>query len=213
MCLQWCYVRGWIIDNDLPCAGCPAYGRSPAASCDSCTHRCDGERGPLCALTRLPLPDAGGCCHHNAAAGAGEPIIVAVDDVTVAPWVLAAHRAATPAELLAGHHSAPELELRGGRAWLRLDCLAVPFVYGVTADAWEMAVALPEPEPIPDAPPHFAAALDALEALHAGGDPAPAHARLLALLAEAPLETLPDYWRGTVRETLALLEEREALWR
>lgn len=219
MCLQWCYVggagegneQGWLIDNDVPCWGCPAYGLPPPASCDTCTHRRQGEAGPMCALTKLPLPYAGGCCHHNADVGSGATLAVALDDLAVAPWVLAVHQAATPAELLATHHSAPELEVRDGRAWLRLDELAVPFVYGVTADAWEDAVAMPEPEPIPDAPPHFAVALEALEAMQADGDPAPAYARLIRLLVDTPLETLPHYWRHSIVETLRLLEERCAV--
>ncbi len=208
MCLQWCHVRGWVIDNDVPCWECPAYGQPPVASCDTCIHRREGEAGPMCALTKLALPYAGGCCHHNVDLRAGAQIAVPLDELAVAPWVLAVHRATSPAALLADHHSAPELELRDGRAWLRLDELAVPFVYGVTADAWEAAVALPAPEPIPDAPPHFAVALEALETLQADGDVAPVYARLIRLLADMPLESLPDYWRGTIAETLNLLEER-----
>ncbi|WP_322489354.1 hypothetical protein [Chloroflexus sp.] len=199
-------MKGWLIDNDLPCWDCPAYGQPPAASCDTCIHRREGEAGAFCGLTKLALPYAEWCCHHNASVNASQ-IAVALDDLAVAPWLLAVYHAMTPAELLADHHSAPELELRDKRAWLRLDELAVPFVYGVTADAWEAAVAMPEPEPIPDAPPHFAAALEALEALQAGGDVAPAYARLIQLLDEMPLASLPEYWRGTVAETLNLLKE------
>lgn len=207
MCLQFCHVRGWLIDNDVPCWECPAYGVPPAASCDTCVHRREGEAGPFCGVTKLALPYAGGCCHHNASVNTVQ-IAVPLDELAVAPWVLAAHHAATPAALLADHHSAPELELRDGRAWLRLDELAVPFVYGVTADAWEAAVAVPAAAPIPDAPPHVAVALEALETLHADGDIAPVYARLIRLLGEMPLESLPDYWRDTIAETLNLLEER-----
>lgn len=216
MCLQWCYVggagegngQGWLIDNDVPCWGCPAYALPPAASCDTCTHRREGERGPFCGLTKLALPYAGGCCHHNASLHSRAEIALLVDELPVAPWVLAVHHAATPAELLTEHHSAPELEVAGGRAWLRFDELAVPCVYGVTADAWDSAVAVPEPEPIPDAPPHFAVALEALETMQADGDPAPAYAHLIHLLVDTPLEALPGYWRHSVAETLKLLEER-----
>jgi hypothetical protein len=160
----------------------------------------------MCALTKLALPYARSCCHHNANLTVTQ-IAVALDDLAVAPWVLALHHAATPAALLADHHSAPELELHDGQAYLRLDELAVPFVYGVTADSWEHAVAMPTPEPIPDAPPHFAVALEALEALQAGGDIGPAYLRLTELLEGMPLASLPDYWRGTIAETLNLLEE------
>lgn len=215
MCLQWCYVggsgkgneQGWLIDNDVPCWGCPAYGQPPA-SCDTCSHRRKGDHGPFCGLTKLGLPYAGGCCHHNTRLDRRAERALLVDEVPVAAWVLAVHHVATPAELLAEHHSAPELEVRDGRAWLRLDELAVPFVYGVTADAWENAVAVPEPAPIPDVPPHFAVALEALETMQAGGDPAAAYARLICLLVETPLEALPGYWRHTVGETLKLLEEQ-----
>jgi hypothetical protein len=194
------------MDNDLPCDDCAAYGQPPVAACATCPHQRTGAHGPVCRLTTAPLPTVGGCCHHGAVARVTPAL--ALDALPVAPWLLAAHRVATAAALLARHPSAPELERRDGRVWLRLDDLAVPLVYGVTADAWDTAIALPAPDTIPDAPPHFHAALEALEALHADGDPAPASARLRRLLVATPLETLPAYWRGTVTETLALLDER-----
>jgi hypothetical protein len=161
----------------------------------------------VCVLTKAALPYVGGCCHHNADLGyVGSAL--ALDALTVAPWLLAAHRAATAEALLASHHSAPVPELRDGRAWLQLDDLAVPLVYGVTADAWESAVALPPAEPIPDAPPHFAMAMEVLEALASGGDPIRAYHQLVALLDVTPLDAIPAYWRSTVGETLALMTER-----
>lgn len=207
MCLQWCYVRAWVIDNDLPCRDCSAYGQAPVGLCASCAHRRDGERGPMCSLTRTALPYAGGCCHYNADLDAW-PAALPLDALPIAPWVLAVHQATSPATLFAGYESAPDLELRGGQACVALDELAVPLVYGVTADAWTQAVGVPEPEPAPNAPPHFAVALDALETMQAGDDATPVHARLLELLEVAPLEGLPEPWRKIVAETLALLGER-----
>ncbi|NNJ12218.1 hypothetical protein EKD04_017960 [Chloroflexales bacterium ZM16-3] len=206
MCLQWCHVWGWLIDNDISCWDCPAYGLPPVASCASCAHRRAGAGGPMCSLTKAALPYVGGCCHHNADLG-GVGSARALDALPVAPWLLAAHRAATAEALVASHHSAPDLERRDGRTWLQLDDLAVPLVYGVTADAWGSAVALPLAEPIPDAPPHVAAAMEVLEALASGGNPRPAYAQLVALLDVTPLDALPAYWRSTVGETLALANE------
>lgn len=211
MCLQWCYVHGWLTDNDLPCWDCPAYGLPPAASCASCAHRRVGADGPLCRLTRVALPVVGGCCHHNAALeGVGD--LHALATLPIAPWLLAAHRAATADELFATHPTAPDLDRRDGRAWLRHDDLAVPLVYGVTADAWGHAVGMPEPAPIPDAPLHTAVALEVLEALASGGDPDWAYRRLIGLLAETPLDAIPAYWRATVEQTLALMDERNTPW-
>jgi len=191
MCLQWCYIQGWLIDNDLPCGACPAYGRSPVAACVTCVHRREGAHGPLCVLTHAPLPHAGGCCHHNADRGRDRDALP-WDALPVAPWLPAAH-----------------LRAPDGEVWLRLADLAVPLVYGVTADAWETAVALPPAEPIPDAPPHVARAMDVLEALSEGGDPTRASSQLVALLAVTPLEEIPTYWRSIVAETVALITERE----
>ena len=191
MCLQWCYIQGWLIDNDLPCGACPAYGRSPVAVCVTCVHRREGAHGPLCVLTHAPLPHVGGCCHHNADRGRVRDALP-WDALPVAPWLPAAH-----------------LRAPDGEVWLRLADLAVPLVYGVTADAWETAVALPPAEPIPDAPPHVARAMDVLEALSEGGDPTRASSQLVALLAVTPLEEIPTYWRSIVAETVALITERE----
>jgi hypothetical protein len=152
------------------------------------------------------LPYAGGCCHHNAAVTVGEEEVIAVDALPVAPWVLEAYRVRSAAELVAEHHSAPEPEQRDGRRVVRIGDLAVPFVYGVTADAWEDAVALPEDGPIPDEPPHVAVAIAALEALADGGAVGEAYDQLMAVLEVMPLETVPEHWRGTILETLNLLE-------
>ena len=203
MCLQWCYVRTMVIDNDVPCWECPAYGGPPPGPCATCTHRHPGAHGDVCGLTRMPLPTAGGCCHYNAIVTEA-PEAVPLDAVAVAPWLLAGNPAAPPAAFLADHPSAPALEWRDGRAWLRLDELAVPVVYGVTADAWDDAV--PAPLPAPPDPPHAAVALEVLETLVAGGEVAPAAARLEALLAAQPLEDLPEAWRGIIAATLELID-------
>ena len=40
MCLQWCYVKQWILNNDVPCHQCPLAQRpDPTRQCVACIHR------------------------------------------------------------------------------------------------------------------------------------------------------------------------------
>ncbi len=42
MCLQWCHVHKWIIDNDVRCSGCERAepnDRPEDQACDTCKHR------------------------------------------------------------------------------------------------------------------------------------------------------------------------------
>lgn len=218
MCLTWCHARGLVFDNDLPCSGCPAYGVAvapygTARSCATCLHRraprtdadAVGEGEPWCGLTEMPLPYAQFCCHHNATPTTQEVILL--DEVPVAPWVLAHFHAESVAALFECHHSAPDVDEVGGRAMLRLESLATPLLYGVVAEAWDDSLAVPPPPPIPEPPPHLAFALAILEALQSRGDAATPRAALDALLMEQPLDDIDPYWRSTITETLGLMEE------
>lgn len=140
MCLQWCHVRAWLIDNDLPCAGCdrgdPA--RLPAAwSCASCTHVIahDGLPG-ICGLTRESLPLAGRCCHWRAELAPA--VMLAVSTRELAPWLADAGEVA---EVFASSPSAPPISFDStGRVVVALGDLSVPLVYGVPAPAWDTAL-------------------------------------------------------------------------
>lgn len=167
MCLQWCHQRKWLIDNDMPCHGCPL-ADPPAGVCDRCRHRRAGESGESCALTRMPLPRIRGCCHAEAEiADLGDLTPLAA--VQAAPWTLEHFGASSPAALVLAHPSQPAIVIGpDGCAALRLRDLATPLVYGVPSGAWESALspAAHGNEVTPSLPPSMATlALQALEAV------------------------------------------------
>lgn len=185
MCLQWCHVQRWLIDNDLECAGCERGAASDLPgewSCAGCSHlRQAAGAAPSCALTRARLPLLGRCCHWQA-----EPVLE--ETARLAPWLAAEDR-----------------QLGS----LRLGDLSVPLVYGVPADAWPAAVDPDEceqsGEPL-DLKRRLAieAAIDACEA----GDTVLRRARraLDAALAPGGEQGLPAAWRAIVAELRQLLE-------
>lgn len=184
MCLQWCHVQRWLIDNDLECTGCERGAASDLPGewrCADCLHlRQPAGAAPSCALTRARLPLLGRCCHWRA-----EPV---QETARLAPWLV------------------PEARDLG---MLRPGDLNIPLVYGVPAGAWAEAI---EPDACgpPDEPLDFRrrlaieAAIDACEA----GDTALRRAMraLDAALAPAGELGLPPAWRAIVAELRQLLE-------
>lgn len=71
MCVTFCHRRSVLFWNHEDCAGhCNlAYGQH--GRCESCRH----WRGAICWLTNAPLPEAGGCCHHNVAPAWGWQVV------------------------------------------------------------------------------------------------------------------------------------------
>lgn len=206
MCLQWCHVRGWLIDNDLACTGCPLGALAPSAPpCSSCVHHQVDEAGAeICALTHTTLPHRRSCCHHNAPPTAETHI--PLDLLPIAPWVTS-RWGDDPAALLATHHSAPGVAFDDAeRPALALADLATPLLYGVPAAQWPSAVDVPVWEPTPPPPPHLDAAIAYLERLEAGEEGAAERQALIALCHEQPLDTVVEPWRTRLTEALTGLD-------
>ena len=213
MCLQWCHVQAWLIDNDLPCTGCdrsdPA--RLPDAwSCASCTHVIlrDGLPG-ICGLTRETLPLAGRCCHWRAELASSPVLTLGAADL--APWLA---EVGDVAEVFTASLSAPPISFdSAGRVVVALGDLSVPLVYGVPAPEWDAALGWDRSARADAALPADAARLiaitAALEALEHG---APAFEQALLCIASASgpgeLAALPDGWRDIVVHLIALGRQR-----
>ena len=206
MCLQWCHVRSWLIDNDLPCTGCDRSEPDllPAAwSCASCMHLIahDGQAG-ICGLTRETLPLAGRCCHWQAERISSMRLLIGDEDI--APWLNGAAVAIFDAS-----PSAPPITFDAGRVVVDLDALSVPLVYGVPAFAWDAALGWELPMPVDLGTPFHdvrqRAITDALAALEQG---APALEQSLGELAEAlgpdGIVALPEGWLDILTELIAL---------
>lgn len=181
MCLQWCHVQRWLIDNDLPCLGC-ARGVAadlPAAwGCVSCQHiRPRAGAPPICGLTRAPLPAIGRCCHWRV-----EPTVAPAEAPARAPWL-----------------GLQALDL----GQIALEQLSIPLIYGVPAAEWPL-FDMPEAD-LPLAAPLDAARRAAIEAAlaacdHGPGEFGPALRALDAALLPGGDADLPAGWRAIVRE-------------
>src|SRR6266545_230051 len=199
MCLQWCHVRSWLIDNDLSCTGCDRSEPEllPAAwSCASCTHLIahDGQVR-ICGLTRETLPLAGRCCHWSAELTSSAAL--ALSAAELAPWLAEAGDAA---EVFAASPSAPPISFDPtGRVVVAIDDLSVPLVYGVPAPDWDAALGWDMRAPVSSKAllddVRLVAITTALEALEQG---APAFEQALlfvaAVLGPNDLTDLPDAW-------------------
>ena len=209
MCLQWCHVHAWLIDNDLPCIGCDRgeAQRLPVAwSCASCVHHVarDGQTA-LCALTRETLPLIGRCCHWQAERTAAAQL--SIGDADVAPWL-----SGTVIAVFAASPSAPSVTLDACRVVVELGALSVPLVYGVSApdwDAalgWDMAGPADWDTPLDDA--RQRAITDVLAALEQDALAlSQALAQLIATLGGAGAVALPESWRALLQQILDLSRE------
>lgn len=185
MCLQWCHVRRWLINNDLECSGCERGVASdlPAEwSCAGCQHLLQPAGAEsCCALTGAQLPLAGRCCHWRAE-------LVLEASSALAPWLAGAGR-----DLSAG---------KPGH-------LSIPLVYGVPAGAWADAFASDDCEPLgePLDPRRRAAIEAAIESCEPGGSALqPALCALDAALGPAGELGLPPAWRSIVAELRLLIK-------
>lgn len=184
MCLQWCHVQRWLINNDLECTGCDrgAANDLPAEwSCADCRHllRPAGAL-PHCALSHAPLPLLRRCCHWQA-----EPAFE--ETGRLAPWLAGAARE---------------------RYAAALGDLSIPLVYGVPAGAWAEAI---EPDDCeqPDEPldPQRRAAIEvAIEACERGTARQQVLSTLDASLAPTGQAGLPPAWRAIVAELRQIVE-------
>jgi len=96
------------------------------------------RRGDLCALTMMALPRARTCCHWNVALTPDE--VLELTNLDVAPGTLETYAVETVAELFETSPTAPPYEVQEGRVLVRLDELAVPWVYGIGMSAWEQEI-------------------------------------------------------------------------
>ncbi len=212
MCLQWCHVRSWLIDNDLPCMECDhgEADRLPVAwTCVSCTHVIarDGQAG-MCNLTRETLPLAGRCCHWCAELTPAVSLALSTDQL--APWLA---EAGEVVEVFAASPSAPPIAFdAAGRVVVAIDDLSVPLVYGVPALDWDAALGwdmntLAYAEVSLDNE-RLVAITTALEALERGA-PALEQALLyvVAVLGPDELAELPEGWREIITQLIALGRE------
>ena len=142
MCLQWCHVRGLLVDNDIPCEQlCPDAIRlaRQEENCRNCTHYQAGEIS-LCLLTHEITPLAESCCHWNVAIQSGEVLLVLGETV---PRALAqAHGVENTCQIFEMVETAPELEentLSEGIPML-IEEMAVPLIYGVLSTDWDAAL-------------------------------------------------------------------------
>ena len=209
MCLQWCHVQCWLINNDLPCTGCPSGDpqRLPAPlACATCTQHVAqaGTRG-ICMLTREQVPLAGRCCHWNADAQTTSPLVLGTADL--APWL---HAPRGVAGVFDDSETAPEVAVDAQqRVTVNLDDLSVPLVYGVPSADWDAAlgwVRPPASTPLPTASPQVDAVLDALACVATGG-PALVAALDVLLTTVHPDATLLDAdaaWHAITTDLLAL---------
>ena len=62
MCITYCFRTGVLYWNHEDCGVHCDLARGPHGRCQTCIHRAPAD---TCRLTHMPLPEAGGCCHHN----------------------------------------------------------------------------------------------------------------------------------------------------
>jgi hypothetical protein len=147
MCLQWCHVRNFLIDNDLPCElWCPEAIRlaRQGECCQDCIHyhpfRTRSLRGQ-CALTSEMIPLTESCCHRNAVLHVQESVVLRLGK-TVPVELLRAHGISNLRELFWAIESAPDLSADAHTDGIEvsMEALSIPLIYGVSALDWEQAL-------------------------------------------------------------------------
>ncbi len=147
MCLQWCHVRGLLVDNDIPCEQlCPDAIRlaQREKNCRNCTHYQAGEIS-LCLLTHEITPLAETCCHWNATIQSGDVLLIL--GKTVPRTLAQAHGVKSTRQIFEMVDTAPELEENTPAEGIpmRIEEMAVPLVYGILSIDWDDALYPPIP--------------------------------------------------------------------
>jgi hypothetical protein len=129
MCVSYCHRRNALYWNHEDCQpwDC-SFARGPHGRCADCRHRC----GDFCWLTNAPLPESGGCCHHDVALAHGLQVVTR--EMVEPLGVLAGE---TPAEVLERTETRYQ---RGdnGQVLVSPDELALPMLaYGVGSESVE----------------------------------------------------------------------------
>jgi hypothetical protein len=217
MCLQWCHTTHQLIDNDLPCTHCVlSKALRPDQRCVSCCHHVarDGK-SPMCRLTHMGQPLAGGCCHANVIPDMPDDGMMWLTTDDVASSALAHHRVTSIAELFDHSPTAPGYTPTvGGGIAVNIDQLARPEVFGVPAPDWDNAfgrtvVWTAAAEAIVSGPrysDHVLPLIEEIAAEQTSGMLTPARRAELLAAAHALLP-LPENWAGIVNEAIALLED------
>jgi hypothetical protein len=220
MCLQWCHATHQLIDNDISCTHCVLFGGlRPDQCCDTCRHRVERDgKSPMCRLTRMGLPLAGGCCHANVIPDAPDGGIMWLDTDDVAPSALAHHRVTTIAALLERSPTAPDYTPTvDGGIEVNIDDLARPEVYGVPAPDWDDALGRERPqfawteaaEAIATGPRYsdlVMPLIDTISRAQENGTLTPSRRAELLAAARALLR-LPAPWDGIISEAIEILED------
>lgn len=212
MCLQWCHVRRWLINNDFVCTGCD-YGdpqRLPAQfSCRTCAHRVvQVSTEDMCGLTHEYLPVVRRCCHWNVAPCSAITLVLKNDDL--APWIQGPQGVVG---VFNESDTAPDVVVDGEqRVAVTLDELSVPLVYGVPSPNWDDALGLEPLQPIPGlqpAPtPDVDALVEALGCIEEGGPVLVAALdALIATLHPNALVCTEVTWRNYVTSLVELCRE------
>ncbi len=134
MCVSFCHRKQVLFWKHKDCEALASNGNDdpsacdfaagPHSRCEDCRHRRD-ER---CSLTNAPLPECGGCCHHNVELVEG-PQVVTRD--MLAPLGLTWE--VTEEFILL------DLDVPYGRDWRKQitvdpDDLGLPFTYGLSTE-------------------------------------------------------------------------------
>jgi len=83
MCISFCHRREVLFLNHEDCPPSCPHAWEEHGRCRDCRHR----MGDLCGLTRMPLPDAGGCCHFNVEVVTEPQRITRADVFQVPRWM------------------------------------------------------------------------------------------------------------------------------
>lgn len=137
MCLQWCHVREWLINNDEPCTFCERSKDWPHGdeACYTCRHmRTTSGQPAWCALSSMPLPKRRTCCHWNVDIVTGGVRTLTEQDMS--PGLLAASGASSVHELFLDFDSSPETNNTERGAVVNVGNLAIPDVYGTPSYDW-----------------------------------------------------------------------------
>lgn len=142
MCLQWCHVRGLLVDNDIPCRLlCPDTIRLAQAekNCRSCVHYLPSDVA-LCLLTHEIAPLSETCCHWNVTIQQGEVLLVLGE--TVPRELAKAHGVDSTHQIFEMVETAPELDqtLPEEGISMKIEEMAVPLIYGVVSTDWDTAL-------------------------------------------------------------------------
>lgn len=124
MCVTFCHRRGVLYWNHDDCSFefCPVVSEAHG-HCLSCQYR--QPAGDICALTRAPLPETGGCCHWNV------ELVSGLQPVT--PQMLAPLNVTGPETVsdLLTSLAAPHEVAAGDQVWIDPNRLGVPEIYGL----------------------------------------------------------------------------------